>query len=124
MPRATAVPLQMGQFESGLEMDDDLGKIYLEGGGGGQVYETYELAVYFFACHTAIDCFEKRSQEGLFLHHRRREALPNGAPQHVWEHIGDALKWDIPVEQRPRGGAKALRGFPHHPNQHQPRPEP
>src|SRR5689334_11635095 len=40
-----SVPLQIGQFESGLEMDDDLGKIYLEGGGGGQVHETYELAV-------------------------------------------------------------------------------
>lgn len=33
------VPLQVGQFESGApgDQDDDLGKIYLEGGGGGQV---------------------------------------------------------------------------------------
>ncbi|MCB0184778.1 MAG: hypothetical protein KDE31_10955, partial [Caldilineaceae bacterium] len=38
-----SVPLQIGQFESGLEMDDDLSKIYLEGGGGGQVHESYEL---------------------------------------------------------------------------------
>lgn len=28
-------PLQIGQFESGLEMDDWLTKIYLESGGGG-----------------------------------------------------------------------------------------
>lgn len=40
-----SVPLQIGQFESGLEMDDELGKFYLEGGGGGQVHETYELGI-------------------------------------------------------------------------------
>src|ERR671932_770704 len=62
------VPLQIGQFESGLEMDDDLGKIYLEGGGGGQVHESYELALYFMARHTSIDCHERRGRRGyLFL---------------------------------------------------------
>ena len=90
------VPLQMGQFESGLEMDDDLGKIYLEGGGGGQVYETYELAAYFFACHTAIDCFEKRAKKGYFFTIGDEKPYPTVRREHVWEHIGDALKWDIP----------------------------
>lgn len=94
-----AVPLQMGQFESGLEMDDDLAKIYLEGGGGGQVYETYELAAYFFACHTAIDCFEKRAKKGYFFTIGDEKPYPTVRREHVWEHIGDALKWDIPVER-------------------------
>lgn len=61
------VPLQIGQFESGLEMDDDLGKIYLEGGGGGQVHESYELALYFMATHTAIDCFDRRGRKGYLF---------------------------------------------------------
>jgi len=61
-------PLQIGQFESGLEMDDTLGKIFLEGGGGGQNTESYELALYTAARHTSIDCFEKRGKKGyLFL---------------------------------------------------------
>src|SRR5205085_5425976 len=61
-------PLQIGQFESGIEIDDDLGKLYLEGGGGGQKTESYELAMYFLARHTALDCFEKRRERGyLFL---------------------------------------------------------
>ena len=29
-------PLQIGQFESGIEIDQDLAKLWLEGGGGGQ----------------------------------------------------------------------------------------
>ena len=46
-------PLQVGQFESDNRMDDDLGRILLEGGGGGQKTESYELAMYFMARHTA-----------------------------------------------------------------------
>ena len=61
-------PLQIGQFESDNRMDDDLGRILLEGGGGGQKTESYELALYFMARHTAIDCHEKRGKRGyLFL---------------------------------------------------------
>ena len=43
-------------------------RILLEGGGGGQKTESYELAMYFMARHTAIDCFEKRGRRGyLFI---------------------------------------------------------
>jgi hypothetical protein len=62
------VPLQIGQFESDNRLDDQLGSILLEGGGGGQMTESYELAAYFMARHTSIDCFEKRGRRGyLFL---------------------------------------------------------
>lgn len=60
-------PLQIGQFESGLEMNDDLAKLYLEGGGGGQKSETYELGLYFMAKHTSIDCWEKRGEKGFIF---------------------------------------------------------
>ena len=62
------VPLQIGQFESDNRMDEDLGRIVLEGGGGGQRTESYELAMYFMARHTSIDCWEKRGRQGyLFI---------------------------------------------------------
>ena len=62
------VPLQAGQFESDNRMDDNLGNIGLEGGGGGQQTESYELAMYFMARHTSIDCYEKRGRRGyLFI---------------------------------------------------------
>lgn len=94
-----AVPLQIGQFESGLEMDDDLGKIYLEGGGGGQVHETYELAAYFFARHTAIDCYDRRGHKGYLFTIGDEKPYPVVRRDHVQTHIGDGLERDLPVER-------------------------
>ena len=62
------VRLQVGQFESDNRMDDQLRTMFLEGGGGGQKSESYELATYFVARHTATDAWDKRGRKGyLFL---------------------------------------------------------
>jgi hypothetical protein len=67
-PNNEKAPLQVGQFESGVEMDDAITNIYLEGNGGGQTMESYQDALYFFAHRTSIDCFEKRGKKGyLFI---------------------------------------------------------
>ena len=61
-------PLQVGQFESSdALLDKWLTDIYLEGGGGGNDGESYLLAWYFAAKHTAIDCLEKRGQKGILF---------------------------------------------------------
>lgn len=44
-------PLQVGDFEQGIKLDDILKKIYLEKNGGGQQKETYELAAYYYLHH-------------------------------------------------------------------------
>jgi hypothetical protein len=60
--------LQVGQFESGLEMEDDLQHLWLEGMGGGTGEEGYELALLFAARMTATDQWDKRKKKGhLFL---------------------------------------------------------
>ncbi len=92
-------PLQIGQFESGNEIDDDLGRLFLEGGGGGQRTESYELALYSLARKTAIDCHERRGQKGFafiigdempYRRVKRREV----------EHLfGDTISEDIPIKQ-------------------------
>lgn len=65
---ADQVPLQVGQFESDNRMDDQLRAIFLEGGGGGDKRESYDLAAWFVARHTATDAWEKRHKRGyLFL---------------------------------------------------------
>lgn len=94
-----AVPLQIGQFESGLEMDDDLGRIYLEGGGGGQVHESYDLALYFCARHTAIDCYEKRGKKGYLFTIGDEKPYQFNQRQQIKTHIGDQVGEDIPIEQ-------------------------
>lgn len=57
-------PLQVGQFESGVEMDEDIGRIFIEGEGGGQNHESYQLGMYFMARHTVTDAWEKRGKKG------------------------------------------------------------
>jgi hypothetical protein len=90
-------PLQIGQFESGIEMDDDLGRMYLEGGGGGQQTESYELAAYFMARHTSIDCFEKRSQKGYLFIIGDEAPYPAVKRRQIEALIGDDLQSDIPT---------------------------
>ncbi|WP_052398287.1 hypothetical protein [Streptomyces sp. NRRL F-5123] len=92
------VPLQIGQFESDNRMDDDLGNILLEGGGGGQICESYELALYTMARHTSLDCHEKRGRCGyLFL---IGDEMPYGKvkAREVEAVLGETIPQDIPVQ--------------------------
>jgi hypothetical protein len=91
-------PLQIGQFESDNRMDDDLARILLEGGGGGQKTESYELAMHFMARHTSIDCFEKRGKRGYLFLIGDEMAYPRVKRREVKRVIGDELKEDIPID--------------------------
>lgn len=93
------VPLQVGQFESGVEMDDDLTNIYLEGNGGGQNKESYELAMYFMARHTAMDCWEKRGKQGYLFMVGDEYSYPKIDKKVVERIIGDKLEADIPTSE-------------------------
>ena len=73
-----AGPFQVGQFESGLEMDMWLTKIWIEGGGGGQRYESYALAHWFAANHTRSDAWDKRKKKGYLFT------------------MGDEMTWNLP----------------------------
>jgi hypothetical protein len=88
-------PLQIGQFESDNRMDDDLGKILLEGGGGGQMTESYELAMYFMARHTALDCLDKRGRRGYLFLIGDELAYPKVKRREVAKVIGDETGEDI-----------------------------
>jgi hypothetical protein len=92
-------PLQLGQFESGIEIDEDLGKLFLEGGGGGHITESYELALYFMARHTAIDCREKRGRRGYLFVIGDEIPYPQVKRKEVGKIIGDGLQSNIPVEE-------------------------
>jgi hypothetical protein len=95
-------PLQVGQFESGIEIDQDLAKLWLEGGGGGQQTESYELAMYFMARHTSIDCLEKRGLRGYLFVIGDEMPYRSVKRKEVNKLIGDRLGEDIPLEQMVR----------------------
>jgi hypothetical protein len=90
-------PLQVGQFESDNRMDDDLSRILLEGGGGGQKTESYELAMYFMARHAVTDCYAKRGKRGYLFLIGDEMAYPRVKRAEAGAVIGDELQADIPL---------------------------
>ena len=59
-------PIQASQFESDIRIAEQLDKVYFEGGGGGNSYESYTAAWLFGARHTKLDCW-KRGKKGLII---------------------------------------------------------
>ncbi|BCJ55457.1 hypothetical protein Asp14428_69320 [Actinoplanes sp. NBRC 14428] len=92
------VPLQVGQFESDNRMDEDLARIVLEGGGGGQRTESYELAMYFMARHTALDSMTRRGRRGYLFLIGDEMPYAQVKPKEVKRFIGDDLREPITVE--------------------------
>jgi hypothetical protein len=92
------VPLQVGQFESDNRMDEDLARIVLEGGGGGQKKESYELGMYFMARHTSLDSVGKRGRRGYLFLIGDEMPYPRVNPREVKRFIGDDLREPITTE--------------------------
>lgn len=92
-------PLQIGQFESGNEMDSALTNIYLEGNGGGQFSESYDLGMHFLAEYAAMDCLEKRGKKGYCFLIGDENVYPNVNKEQVERLIGEPIQADIPVEE-------------------------
>jgi hypothetical protein len=95
---AARVPLQLGQFESDNRMDEQLGSIFLEGNGGGGGHESYDLALYFMARHTATDSFDKRGEKGYLVMIGDEFPYDQVTAAHVRKHIGDELDENISIE--------------------------
>jgi len=91
-------PLQVGQFESDIRIDETLGNMWLEGNGGGSGEESYELALYFLARHTLLDSFEKRNKKGYLFITGDELPYPVVSKTQVAELIGDSLEADIPIK--------------------------
>lgn len=60
-------PFQVTQFEADIVLIDQLKKIWMVYGGGGNGSESYTLPWYFAAMKTSIDCFEKRGKKGYLF---------------------------------------------------------
>lgn len=93
-------PLQVGQFESTAEdMDRWLTWCWLEGGGGGNNCESYDLAMYFAARHTETDSMALRRKRGYFFMTGDENPYPSVSRRWVQSLIGDELEADLPLEQ-------------------------
>lgn len=87
-------PLQVSQFEADDRIITQLTEIFLEGRGGGNQFESYNLPWYFAANHTSIDCFEKRGKKG-FLFTVGDELPPDDLLRsHIETVTGDKIQTD------------------------------
>lgn len=83
-----SAPLQITQFEADIRIAEQLTKLYLENGGGGNNYESYIFPWYFAAMHTRIDCFEKRRKKGYLFTVGDEEPTPYILSRHIQEFLG------------------------------------
>jgi hypothetical protein len=92
-------PLQASQFEADDRMCQQLEKIYIEHGGGGNDSESYDLSWYFAGAHTSIDCFEKRGKKG-YLFTVGDESTPHGVSREALKKfLGEDAETDLTAEQ-------------------------
>jgi hypothetical protein len=92
-------PFQVTQFESDIRIGQQLRNLWLEGGGGGNHFESYDLAWYFAANHTVTDCFEKRGKKG-YLFTFGDEMVPSApTPEHIRSIFGTSPQSTLTTEQ-------------------------
>lgn len=61
------VPFQITQFEADIRIAQQMEKLDIHQGGGGNGSESYMLSWYFMAHHTKIDCYDKRKKKGYLF---------------------------------------------------------
>ena len=94
-PSRDRAPLQVTQFETDLTIVEALERIWLEGGGGGNRTESYDLAWYFAAMHTATDAWERRARKGFLFTVGDEEAPAGLARADVKRVLGDDIEVDL-----------------------------
>lgn len=90
-------PLQVSQFEADKRIIEQLTNIYIEHGGGGNQFESYNLPWYFAGMHTVHDSMVKRGKRGYLFTVGDEEAPHTLTKAQVKQFIGD----DMEVEMSP-----------------------
>lgn len=89
-------PLQVTQFEAeNAPLIDQMEKVYLERGGGGNFHESYAAAWLFAATRTATDCFEKRGKKGYLFTVGDEEPTPKLQAAKLREFLGSDDQMDL-----------------------------
>jgi len=92
-------PLQVTQFESDIRMVRQLMTLCLEGGGGGNGGESYDLLWYFASRHTSADCFEKRKEKGILYTIGDDKCHPDLSVTEILKAFGDNVSYTLSNEE-------------------------
>jgi hypothetical protein len=91
-------PLQVSQFEADNRIVEQLTQIYIEHGGGGNEFESYNLPWYFAAAHTVHDSLIKRGKRGYLFTVGDEEAPRKLTREQIKKFIGDDMEREISSE--------------------------
>lgn len=91
-------PLQVSQFEGDASIIEQVSKLYIEHGGGGNHFESYNLPWYFAAARTVTDCFDKRGKKGYLFTCGDEEAPEPLTAAQIKGIIGDEVQGNISSE--------------------------
>jgi hypothetical protein len=80
-------------------MVDSFANMFLEGSGGGNGGESYDLALYVAARKFEMDHLEKRGEKGYMFIIGDEPYFPVIKTEQILNHVGDLLKDDISIEQ-------------------------
>lgn len=93
------VPFQVGQFEADIRVETHLTNMYLEGGGGGNMHESYEVALWFLANCVVSDAWEKRKTRGYAFIIGDEELSSKVLASEINQVFGFGPQADIPIEE-------------------------
>jgi hypothetical protein len=91
-------PCQVGQFESGLEMEEWLNNLYLEGMGGGNKGETAGLLLWFLANFSRLDSLTKRGKKGYLILTGDECPLLKVTREEIKRYIDENVQADVRIE--------------------------
>ena len=92
-------PLQVTQFESDIRMVRQLMTLCLEGGGGGNGGESYNLLWYFASRHTSTDCNEKRHEKGILFSIGDDKCHADLSKNEISKAFGDDIPYTLSNEE-------------------------
>ena len=97
--KSDSYPLQVTQFESDIRMVRQLMTLCLEGGGGGNGGESYNLLWYFASRHTSTDCNEKRHGKGLLFSIGDDKCHADLSKTEISKAFGDSVPYTLSNEE-------------------------
>lgn len=106
------VPVQVGEFEADdARAEAHLGNIFLEGAGGGQNKESYELALWFAGHQVDTDAWEKRREKGFLFIIGDEAPYPKVRRDLVKTYLGATIERDLSLEEAVKKAAEKFHVF-------------
>lgn len=92
-------PLQVSQFEGDNRLDEALGRVWIEEGGGGTGQESYELAAYFYSQTNAVRLAAGTGKKGYCFFFGDEGFYPTLDKAQIKRVTGDEVTEDVTAKE-------------------------